>query len=117
MINSATLLTGKSLFTTRTLKERATSATGAKSLKVSNGIFAFRLGFTAKAGVAMSSVYPSGSLPATTPVPMMVPAPGRLSTITFWPRSFDISSARMRAMVSVPPPGAKGTTSRIGLSG
>ena len=47
---------GTSLFTTTTLKERATRATGAKDLKVSNGIFAFRLGFTAKAGVAMSSV-------------------------------------------------------------
>src|ERR1700704_2831508 len=41
---------------------------------------------------------------------MMVPAPGLFSIITDAPRSFAISCARVRAITSVPPPGAKGTT-------
>ena len=41
---------------------------------------------------------------------MMVPAPGLFSIMTDAPRSFAISCASVRAITSVPPPGAKGTT-------
>src|ERR1700753_1703494 len=47
----------------------------------------------------------------------MVPAPGFFSTMTVKPRSFAMSCASVRATTSVPPPGAKGTTSRTILSG
>src|SRR3978361_855238 len=40
----------------------------------------------------------------------MVPAPGLFSMMTDAPRSFAISCASVRAITSVPPPGAKGTT-------
>src|SRR5882672_7600192 len=48
---------------------------------------------------------------------MMVPAPGLFSMITVAPRSLAISCARVRAITSVPPPGAKGTTILTILSG
>src|SRR2546425_674735 len=48
---------------------------------------------------------------------MIVPAPGLLSTMTGWPRSLAISAPSVRAIRSVPPPGAKGTTRRTGFSG
>jgi hypothetical protein len=62
-----------------------------------------------------TSVYPSGTARATWPVPSVAPAPGRFSTTTDCPSRRDISPARMRAMMSVVPPGPKGTTNRIGL--
>ena len=46
-----------------------------------------------------------------------LPAPGRFSTITCWPRFDDMPCATRRAMVSIGPPGGNGTTSLIGLSG
>src|SRR5262245_49204087 len=48
---------------------------------------------------------------------IVVPAPGRFSTITCWPRVFVISAAVTRAKVSVAPPGANATTRRTGLAG
>jgi len=48
---------------------------------------------------------------------MMVPAPGLFSTMTDARRSLAISCASVRAITSVPPPGANGTTIRITLSG
>src|SRR5688572_18641961 len=45
------------------------------------------------------------------------PAPGRLSTIQFWPMSSAIFGATMRAVASAPPPGANGTTRRTGRVG
>jgi hypothetical protein len=48
---------------------------------------------------------------------MMVRPPGLFSTITCWPNSRLRPSATMRALVSVDPPGVKGTTTRIGLDG
>src|ERR1700753_2439349 len=41
---------------------------------------------------------------------MMGPAPGLLSIMPVAPRSFAISCASVRAITSVPPPGANGTT-------
>src|SRR4051812_32005033 len=48
---------------------------------------------------------------------MMVPAPGLLSTITGCPSACVMPVPSARAMASVPPPGANGTTSFTGLSG
>src|SRR3954462_8126188 len=48
---------------------------------------------------------------------MVEPAPGRFSTITCWPRLADIDWPVSRAMVSIGPPGGKGTIILIGLSG
>ena len=50
-------------------------------------------------------------------MPIIVPAPGRLSTMTCWPSRSVSLGARMRAMMSVPPPAEDGTTMRTGLAG
>ena len=59
------------------------------------------------------SVLPSGAARATTSVPISVPAPGRFSITIDCPRVRPISSARMRASTSMPPPGGYGTISLI----
>src|SRR5262245_54263382 len=51
------------------------------------------------------------------PMPMLPPAPPRLSTTTCWPQDSVILCATRRAMVSVAAPGANGTTMRIGRVG
>src|SRR5258706_6030958 len=48
---------------------------------------------------------------------MFPDAPALFSTTTFCPRRFDRASATRRRLVSVTPPGAKGTIRRIGRSG
>src|ERR1044071_10195728 len=48
---------------------------------------------------------------------MLPPAPARFSTTTCWPRRSPIGFCRMRAVVSVPPPGSKPTTTVTGLLG
>ena len=48
---------------------------------------------------------------------MLPDAPGLLSTTTFCPNRFESCSAIRRPLVSVTPPGVKGTTKRIGLVG
>src|SRR5262245_48670780 len=48
---------------------------------------------------------------------MMVPAPGLFSIMVLLPRSFAISCASARAITSVPPPGANGTTILMMRSG
>src|SRR6185503_3731827 len=50
-------------------------------------------------------------------MPMVSAPPGRLSTITGWPSSFDSAGPTRRAMLSVALPAACGTTRRIGRSG
>jgi hypothetical protein len=50
-------------------------------------------------------------------VPTVLAAPARFSMMTFWPRAAVNSGARMRVMMSVPPPGAKSTMIFIGRSG
>jgi hypothetical protein len=47
-----------------------------------------------------STVYPSALAEATAPVPMLPPAPGRLSTSTGWPSFGRSSSARSRLTTS-----------------
>src|SRR5882672_6135889 len=48
---------------------------------------------------------------------MLPAAPGLFSTTNCWPNGFDISTEKARAMMDELPPGAKGTTRRIGLLG
>ncbi|MNL55230.1 hypothetical protein D3C87_1786230 [compost metagenome] len=63
----------------------------------------------------ISSVLPSGALLATRSAAILPPAPGRFSTTTGWPSSWDISWAMVRASVSVVPPAGAPTRIRIGL--
>src|SRR5687768_16673614 len=48
---------------------------------------------------------------------MLPPAPARFSTMTCWPSCSPRGFCRMRAVVSVPPPGSKPTTIVTGLAG
>ena len=67
---------------------------------------------------AMSSVWPSGLALATTSTPITPPAPPRFSTTIEWPfHSCDSLAATVRAVMSVPPPGANGTTKVTGREG
>ena len=61
--------------------------------------------------VLMSMVDPSGGEWATNPAPMDWFAPGRLSTMIFWPRLCDITGSIRRATISMPPPAGAPTTS------
>ena len=72
---------------------------------------------TSVPGAPSSSVYPSGGDLATSVVPIRPPAPGRFSTITGCPRTCVSPGAMARAVMSMFPPGANGTTMRIGLDG
>ncbi len=69
------------------------------------------------AGLAMSTVYPSGAECTTLSAAIDEPAPARFSMITGCPRKRPICSLYARATVSAAPPGANPTTSRIGLFG
>src|SRR5205823_145772 len=51
------------------------------------------------------------------PAPMVPAAPGRLSTTTGWPSSSLNPGTRVRAMMSVAPPGARPTMRRTGFDG
>src|SRR5262245_18010250 len=48
---------------------------------------------------------------------MTPPAPPRFSITSVWPRFSCRAGATLRVTMSVPPPGAAGTTRRIGLAG
>jgi hypothetical protein len=67
--------------------------------------------------VAIASVYPSARALFTCIVPIAPTAPPTFSTMTDWPRSRLNWSAARRPMMSVLPPGAKGTTILIGREG
>src|SRR5260221_922313 len=64
-----------------------------------------------------SMVYPSGAASRAVSMPILPPAPARLSTTTDWPKLALNFCAMMRPMVSIPPPGANGTINRIGRVG
>src|SRR6266446_6533504 len=66
---------------------------------------------------AISSVVPSGLALATTSVPITPPAPPRFSTTTAWPHFCESFAATVRAVMSVPPPGANGTMNVTGFAG
>src|ERR1041384_1785473 len=62
---------------------------------------------------ARMSVLPSGGALAAKAVPMVLPAPGRFSTITFRPSCVPSSALMARAGLSSPPPAENGTTMRV----
>src|SRR5712671_3451290 len=64
-----------------------------------------------------SSVYPSGADLATASLPIVPPAPPRLSTRICWPRAADHDWPTRRAVASTDSPAGKGTTRRIGFVG
>src|SRR5882762_7968054 len=66
---------------------------------------------------AINSVLPSGLAFATTSVPITPPAPPRFSTTTDCPHFCESFAATVRAVISVPPPGANGTMNVTGLAG
>src|SRR5260221_3994021 len=67
---------------------------------------------TKTAGLLKRRVYPSGADLATYSFAMLVPAPGRFSTITCWGRSSESFDASTRALMSTPPPGVNPTMRR-----
>src|SRR5688572_21467258 len=73
--------------------------------------------FTRSVVDEMRIVWPSGTALATVSPAMLPDAPERLSTTTDWPSTPRSPSARIRAVMSVLPPGAKGTSSRMGRDG
>ena len=96
----------------------ADAATGAKLRSGSYGSFVYRDAVIVCVERSVkSSVCPSGAAFATTSAPIVVPAPGRFSTRTCWPRLCVSSAASARENVSVAPPGANGTTMRTGFEG
>src|SRR3954471_3675571 len=103
-----------SAFITSTLGTRTICVMGAKSVAALNGILLYSHGFTALVAVAaMPIVRPSAGALATMSAPMLPPAPGLLSMMTGPSVSFT-RSARMRAVLSIGPPAAYGTTRRMG---
>src|SRR5882672_9282296 len=65
----------------------------------------------------MPIVWPSGGALATISVPITLPAPGRLSTITGWPSAAASFAPTARDKMSAVPPAANVTMIRIGLVG
>jgi hypothetical protein len=63
------------------------------------------------------TVWPSGVALATSSVPFKLPAPGRLSTITFCFSVSVMRCAMTRATTSVDPPALCGTIRRTGREG
>ena len=63
------------------------------------------------------NTWPSAGLSISARIAMLVPAPGRFSTITGWPSRVPICWPTARAMMSTAPPGAKPTIRRMGLAG
>ena len=92
--------------------------TAAKSFSTSYGSFEYMYGFTARLPTwPMISVCPSGSARATSCIATLPPPPGLFSTTIGCPRLFSISAASVRATIDELPPGANGTTRRIGFVG
>ena len=68
-------------------------------------------------GTTKSSVYPSAPALAALAWAMLPPAPGWFSTMFGWPTRSPRLAATMRVTTSAGPPGAKGTSQRIGFVG
>src|SRR6478672_12266104 len=91
---------------------------GVKSVTGLYGIFGLIAGLAAVVEtVAIPSEYPSGAERDVSSAPTTPPPPALFSTTTGWPSALASGSAMTRATMSVVPPGAKGTTSLIGLLG
>jgi len=72
---------------------------------------------TSVPGAPSRTVYPSGGDLATSVEPILPPAPPRFSTSTVCPKTSVSPGAMVRAVISMFPLGANGTTMRIGLDG
>src|SRR5437870_11589946 len=116
-MSSFTELTGSELRTTSRKGAEAMLVFGSKSCSGSKLPFCCSTALEVKLLEARNSVYPSGGALATAAAPIDPAAPGRLSTTTGCPSSSPRAGASVRAMMSVAPPGAKPTTSRIGFVG
>ena len=116
-ISSLTELAGTAGLTTSTSGVLPTSATAAKSFKGSKLVTLLIMGTTASmVWLAISSIVPSAGALATISAAIICEAPGRFSTITVCP-SPSMREARIRATVSLAPPGGVPTIMRIGLDG
>ena len=116
-MNSLTLLTGNDGCTTSTVVVRPSWLIMVKSFTGSKGSFLYSVGLIACGVVAITMVWPSGAERATNSVPIMVAPPARFSMTICWPNCLVSSGLSRRARMSVPPPGAAGTTRRIGRDG
>jgi len=96
---------------------QAASDTGVKSVTGLNGTFLYRLAAISRVLALTITVCPSGAALATWSAPMLPLAPGLFSTITGWPRRSESFGPTVRAMMSMPVPGVKGTTTLIGWLG
>ena len=91
---------------------------GVKSVRGLYGILGLMAGLAAVVDtVAIPSEYPSGADLTVSSAPTTPPPPALFSTTTGWPSTLLNGSAITRAMMSVVPPGAKGTCSLIDLVG
>src|SRR5712691_2132514 len=75
------------------------------------------IGLIARVLAAIRIVCPSAGDLAASSMPIIWPAPGRLSTTNCWPSDSESLCATERAMMSVPPPAAEGTMKRTGFAG
>ena len=96
---------------------RLRDSAGAKSFATSEDAFLYSAGPIASVELDTSTVYPSAGAFATTVLPRVPPAPGRLSTTTDCFHASPSDCAIMRPTISLPPPGASGITMRTGLAG
>ena len=84
-------------------------------MAVSYGMRAYMNWFiTVGPGVPIRIALPLGGLLATSVAPVLPPAPPTFSISTGWPSKGASFSARSRAITSVVPPAANGTTMRTG---
>ena len=94
---------------------RPTIVTGLTSLIGSKLVF-ITSGISVRMLLAVTMiVWPSGGAAFSACTAIAPPAPGLFSTITGWPISLEIDSARMRATTSIVPPGGAGTMIFTGL--
>src|SRR6185436_11693875 len=113
---SATELTGEFAGTTSSAGPLPSMATGSNDFMMSCGrrLNAMLVG---NATEISSSVYPSGGDFAACSVPMMPPAPPRLSITTPWPRRSLSCWPMARPTTSLLPPGGNGMIRRTGFEG
>src|SRR3977135_2878395 len=116
-MTSATVLAGTDGFTSITLGERTSPATGAMSFRKLYSSDSYSVALMALEVGTSRNVYPSGAALITDWVAILPPAPPRFSMTTCWPRRSDSHWAILRATMSVGPPGGNGTiqcTVRVG---
>src|SRR5829696_3951124 len=116
--SAATSLIGLSRWVTSTIVMVPVWAIGSKSFALSYGTFSFTAFCKVKVEFELENrVYPSGAAMAASLAAIVVPPPGRLSTITGLPRRVSSSPAMMRPTTSEAPPAGKGTINCSCFSG